>query len=226
LRLPQPGGAGLYLYPTGTEWPSFTPGHWVPFLSPLQGSEARGWGWVWFCGWRSVGQFVLVSGTRTHFWCPWPGFNFLMFDNFFLFHEGHRLWVEDGSVVCSAIPDWLESRKTHNHKLHSHMRLPQPGAPGSRIYISLEEGGPVIPPGTRFPLCRDAKVEVMLRLTVSMSWCRTPSVTHDQMFVTVWRLLTSLWGSLFDERSGLSFASQSLQYLVGSVVVKALCYKP
>jgi hypothetical protein len=25
----------LYLYPPGTGWPSYTPGHWVPFLSPL-----------------------------------------------------------------------------------------------------------------------------------------------------------------------------------------------
>jgi hypothetical protein len=24
-----------YLYPPGTWWPSYTPGHWVPFLSPL-----------------------------------------------------------------------------------------------------------------------------------------------------------------------------------------------
>jgi hypothetical protein len=24
-----------YLYPQGTGWPSYTPGHWVPFLSPL-----------------------------------------------------------------------------------------------------------------------------------------------------------------------------------------------
>jgi hypothetical protein len=24
-----------YLYPPGTRWPSYTPGHWVPFLSPL-----------------------------------------------------------------------------------------------------------------------------------------------------------------------------------------------
>jgi hypothetical protein len=24
-----------FLYPPGTRWPSYTPGHWVPFLSPL-----------------------------------------------------------------------------------------------------------------------------------------------------------------------------------------------
>jgi hypothetical protein len=25
-----------YLYPPGTGWPSYTPGHWVPFMSPLK----------------------------------------------------------------------------------------------------------------------------------------------------------------------------------------------
>jgi hypothetical protein len=36
----------------------------------------------------------------------------------------------------------------------AHLRLPQPGGPGSRIYIPLEQDGPVIPPGTGFLLCR------------------------------------------------------------------------
>jgi hypothetical protein len=41
LRLPQPGGPGLqYLYPPGTGWPSYTPGHWVPFPSPLTTRKA------------------------------------------------------------------------------------------------------------------------------------------------------------------------------------------
>jgi hypothetical protein len=31
---------------------------------------------------------------------------------------------------------------------------PQPGGPGSRIYILQEQGGPVIPPATGFPLRR------------------------------------------------------------------------
>jgi hypothetical protein len=30
------------------------------------------------------------------------------------------------------------------------LRLPQPGGPGSRIYIPQEQSGPVIPPGTGF----------------------------------------------------------------------------
>jgi hypothetical protein len=47
-----------------------------------------------------------------------------------------------------------KSRKTHSHILLSLMRLPQPGGPGSRIYIPQEQSGPVIPPGTGFPFCR------------------------------------------------------------------------
>jgi hypothetical protein len=31
---------------------------------------------------------------------------------------------------------------------------PQPGGPGSRIYIPQEQGGPVIPQGTLFPFHR------------------------------------------------------------------------
>jgi hypothetical protein len=37
---------------------------------------------------------------------------------------------------------------------YSHLRLPQPGGPGPRIYILQEQSGPVIPPGTGFPFCR------------------------------------------------------------------------
>jgi hypothetical protein len=41
LRLPQPGGPGSpYLYPPGTGCPRYTPGHWVPFPSPLTTRKA------------------------------------------------------------------------------------------------------------------------------------------------------------------------------------------
>jgi hypothetical protein len=36
----------------------------------------------------------------------------------------------------------------------SDSRLPKPGGPGPRIYIPLEQGGPVITPGTGFPFRR------------------------------------------------------------------------
>jgi hypothetical protein len=41
-----------------------------------------------------------------------------------------RLWWEDGSVIFSAITYWLESHKTHNNVLLSHLRHPQPVGPG------------------------------------------------------------------------------------------------
>jgi hypothetical protein len=48
---------------------------------------------------------------------------------------GHSLWREDGSAICSVITQWSESHRTCNHTLLSHLRLPQPGGPGSRIYL-------------------------------------------------------------------------------------------
>jgi hypothetical protein len=47
-----------------------------------------------------------------------------------------------------------KSRRTHGHILLSHLRLPQPGGPGLRIYIPQEQAGPVILPGTVLPSCR------------------------------------------------------------------------
>jgi hypothetical protein len=62
------------------------------------------------------------------------------------------LWREDGSVICSVITQWSESRRTRNHTLLSHLRLPLLGGPGSCIYILQNQGGPVIPTGAGFLL--------------------------------------------------------------------------
>jgi hypothetical protein len=51
---------------------------------------------------------------------------------------GRPLWQEDGSAICSVITRLSESRRTRNHTLLSHLRLPQPGGPGSRISIPLD----------------------------------------------------------------------------------------
>jgi hypothetical protein len=40
--------------------------------------------------------------------------------------------------VCSTITQLSELCRTHNHTLLSHLRLPQPGGPSSRIYIPQE----------------------------------------------------------------------------------------
>jgi hypothetical protein len=57
------------------------------------------------------------------------------------------LWREGKSAICSVITQRSEWSRTRNHTLLFHSRLPQPGGPGSRIYIPHEQGGPVIPPG-------------------------------------------------------------------------------
>jgi hypothetical protein len=70
-----------------------------------------------------------------------------------------------GGRVCNLLVQLLlglaravtlrsKSRRTHGHILLSHLRLPQPGGPGPRIYIPQEEGVLVIPPGTGLPSCR------------------------------------------------------------------------
>jgi hypothetical protein len=56
--------------------------------------------------------------------------------------------------LAIAVTLGSKSRRTHSHILLSHLRLPQSGGPGSRIYIPREQGGPVIPPGIGFPFCR------------------------------------------------------------------------
>jgi hypothetical protein len=62
------------------------------------------------------------------------------------------LWgaLSDERMGLQFAVQWSESRRTRNHTLLSHLRLPQPGGPGSRIYIPQEHGGPVIPPGIGF----------------------------------------------------------------------------
>jgi hypothetical protein len=66
--------------------------------------------------------------------------NVLWSDNFLLLRVGLPLWRENGSVVCSSITPWLESCRTDNHILLSHLRLLQPGGPSPRIYIPKERG--------------------------------------------------------------------------------------
>jgi hypothetical protein len=61
---------------------------------------------------------------------------------------------EDWSVICNAITHWLESLRTHNHILLSHLRLPQPGAPDPRIYIPQGTGWPCYTSEHWFPSCR------------------------------------------------------------------------
>jgi hypothetical protein len=100
---------------------------------------------------------VSMSWHRVPLWDLWPDIiscrNVTVW-NWRSLSGGRPLWREDGSAICSAITQLSESPRTHNHILQSHLRLPQPGGPGPHIYIAQEDGGPVIPPGTGFPLRR------------------------------------------------------------------------
>jgi hypothetical protein len=89
------------------------------------------------------------------------------------------LWREDGSAICSVITQWSESLRTRNHNLLSHLKLPQPGRPRSHIYMPQEQGGPVIKPGTGFPLCR------LLRLAgLHWRYSNPPPIWRDRSLYT------------------------------------------
>jgi hypothetical protein len=85
---------------------------------------------------QSVSQYVLVSSalvglaTRYYFLSECCCLKFAV-----LYLWGRPLRREDWSAICNVITHWSESLRTRNHALLSHLRLPQPGGPGSRIYI-------------------------------------------------------------------------------------------
>jgi hypothetical protein len=99
------------------------------------GSEVR-WGYFTTDG---VSQYVLVSSTLVGLATRY----YFLSEICRLVSVGRPLWEDDGSAICSAIAQCSESRRTRNHTLLSHLRLPQPGGPGSRIYV--------YPPGTGWP---------------------------------------------------------------------------
>jgi hypothetical protein len=82
-------------------------------------------------------------------------------------------WREASSLtrrwVCNLLIQWLmsfsravtlgsKSRRTRDHILLSRWRPSQPGEPGPRMYITQEQGGPVIHPGTGFPFRRHLRL--------------------------------------------------------------------
>jgi hypothetical protein len=105
---------------------------------------------------QSVGQSVLVSGTHVG-----PAINFSPFSLWLYFRQFRVCWCGAPSLTRSPICTFQflpgiasaaflrsESHGTHEHILLSlFLRLPQPGGPGSCIYIPQEQSIPVIPPG-------------------------------------------------------------------------------
>jgi hypothetical protein len=98
------------------------------------------------------------------------------------------------------------------HFTVSNSRLPQPGGPGPLVYISQEEGGPVIPPGTGFPFRR------LLRLA-GLRWrYSTPPPHRISSQIKVWA-----WVLYYDRRpAGLGIKHPSGTYDQIFITVKQL----
>jgi hypothetical protein len=154
---------------------------------------------------QSVGQSFLVPGTHLG-----PATNFSFSLKFYL--GSCVLWyfvapsLTRGRVcnlllllvLASSVPLGSESHGTQDYILLSQFsRLHQPGEPGPRIYISQEQSGPVIPPGTGFPFCR------FLRLA-GLLW------SYSQMGKCIYRCTRT-------KKDWIP---------CGCIVVKALCCKP
>jgi hypothetical protein len=98
--------------------------------------------------WRSVSQSVCLSvehpcGTCDQILLP---VGMLLSELCGLVSVGRPLWREDESAISTEITQWSESRRTRNHTLLSHLRLPQLGGPisvrnwvNSRVIVRLEE---------------------------------------------------------------------------------------
>jgi hypothetical protein len=97
---------------------------------------------------------------------------------------GLQLTVQLLLGLASAVTLGPKSSSTHGHILLSHLRLPQPGMPGSCIYIPQEQGDPVIPPVTGFPFCR-------LLLLAGLRWRYSNPPPHRS--VAVYFLLHNIY---------------------------------
>jgi hypothetical protein len=85
------------------------------------------------------------------------------------------------TAAASAVILRSESRGTV-----SDSRLSQPGGPGPRIYISQEQGGPVIPPGIGFSFRQ------LLQLA-GLRWRYSISPPHGNLYVGLSLMLHDRW---------------------------------
>jgi hypothetical protein len=109
-----------------------------------------------------------------------------------LLSAGRTLWREDGSAVCSAFTQWSGSHRARNHNLLSHLRLPQPGRPGFRIYIPQEQGGPVVLPGTVwFSQWQNSSYLLIVR-TIRNTQIHSVRRKGNLIYYTVWYIRWSI----------------------------------
>jgi hypothetical protein len=83
--------------------------------------------------WRSASHYVLVSSTFVGLATRYV--RMLLSEICGLVSVGRPLWRENGFAICNVITQWSKSRRTRNHTLLSHLRLSQPGEPGSCVLI-------------------------------------------------------------------------------------------
>jgi hypothetical protein len=168
--------------------------------------------------------------------------------------DGPVIYCRIASGPCQSSHSWVEVPQNSRPYFTVSFETHQPEGPGPCIYIPQEQGGPVIPPGTGFPFCRLLrlagqrwrysnpppngvdmwiKVKVMLRQMVSQYVLMSSSLWNlwpDVIFCLNVAVL-SLWGSLSDERSGLSPVSHFHQCLVHCqrcnviYIVHVTCFK-
>jgi hypothetical protein len=131
------------------------------------------------------------------------------------------------AVACGS-----KSRRTHDNILLSHLRLPQPGEPGSRIYIPPEQDGPVItppPPGTG-----STSTSTQIRLTVrwqekyglraSAPWTKRPAAiypTNRMQTITLNKttvMLPKRWKTNILRGAFWKSRSQTLIWILSSIV--------
>jgi hypothetical protein len=119
-----------------------------------------------------------MSWCRALLWGPWPDFTFFfpLPENCFVLRLGRSLWREDGSGICSAICQWLESRRTHNHTLLSHLRLLGSLSVASYdsqgfLPASTREGGPLTVPGLSCQLLRPGEPNGKHNLLSTVACC-------------------------------------------------------
>jgi hypothetical protein len=123
---------------------------------------------------------------------------------------GRPLWREDGSVICSAICQWSESRRTHNRTLLSHLRLL--GSLSVASYDSRDYGGSIL---TRLHTGTLRREDGSLICSAICRWSESRR-THNRTLLSRLRLLGSLsvasydsqglrwkYSTLSDERTGL-----------------------
>jgi hypothetical protein len=128
---------------------------------------------------RSVGQSVLVSGTHLG---TRDQFVFLLEISFrqlqvcyFVAPSLTRARVCNLLYNCFwALPEQsllVRNPAELGHILLFHLRLPQPGGPGPRIYIPQEQGDPVIPPGTWLQECGCENTYPFVKMASLQGWC-------------------------------------------------------